>query len=149
MELSERIAIAHKRGTRVNITYTVMGETKTFSARIVQRNADGSIDYTKDGVWFSTAKAGSWTQIHVYTATRIAQRFYEFIGKDEFVPGDYDIEDLSYDTVAELVHAVRSDYVTFIINYATGVREVVSWHFSSNVSIDMLTRVIIPAVNRH
>ncbi len=106
-----------------------------------------------------------------YTARRIASRFYECMGEDEHTPGEHfnvdatphRVEDdaLTFDTVAELVAAVRRDYVRFdatgnlwaadpdgsqIIDYATGEREAVSWHFDS-IAPAMLSRVIIPAVD--
>ena len=106
-----------------------------------------------------------------YTAHRIATEFYEYTGADEYTPGDsfngdmmpyaVDDETLTYDTVGELVAAVRRDYVTFsatgcdyaadpdgstIIDYAAGARESVSWHFDA-VSPALLARVIMPAVD--
>lgn len=108
-----------------------------------------------------------------YSARRVASRFYEMIGADEFTPGDdfnidtmpyaVDDETLTFDTMADLIDAVRRDYVTFdatgadwasdpdgsqIIDYATGARETVSWHFNT-IGSAMLTRVIMPAIDGH
>ena len=107
----------------------------------------------------------------MYTARRIAARFFEYIGGDESAPGDtfnidamphrVDDETLTFDSIADLVDAVRRDYVTFtatgtdwasdpdgsqIIDYATGEREEVSWHFDG-ISPALLSRVIMPAVD--
>ena len=107
----------------------------------------------------------------MYTARRIAARFFEYIGEDEATPGDtfnidampHSVDDvtIAFDSVAELVDAVRRDYVTFtatgtdwasdpdgsqIIDYATGEREEVSWHFDG-ISPALLSRVIMPAVD--
>ena len=72
-----------------------------------------------------------------------------------------DDEAFTFGSVAELVAAVRRDYVTFdatgtdwasdpdgsqIVNYATGEREEVSWHFDG-ISPALLSRVIMPAVD--
>ena len=106
-----------------------------------------------------------------YTARRITQRFWEYIGDDESAPGDtfnadmaphtVDDEHFTFDSVADLVDAVRRDGVTFdatgndwasdpdgsqIIDYATAEREAVSWHFES-ISPALLSRVIVPAVD--
>lgn len=107
----------------------------------------------------------------MYTARRIASRFFEYIGEDESTPGDtfntdamphmVDDETLTFDSIADLVDAVRRDYVTFdatgsdwagdpdgsqIIDYATAERETVSWHFDG-ISPALISRVIIPAVD--
>ena len=107
----------------------------------------------------------------MYTARRIAARFFEYIGEDESTPGDtfnldamphsVDDETLTFDSIADLVDAVRRDYVTFtatgtdwasdpdgsqIIDYATAERESVSWHFDG-ISPALLSRVIMPAVD--
>lgn len=106
-----------------------------------------------------------------YTARRIAARFYEYTGADEYTPGDdfnvdatpYDVRDdvQEFDTMADLVAAVRRDGVTFAatgtdwaadpdgsfdIDFATGAREAVSWHFDG-IAPAMLARVIMPAVD--
>ena len=105
-----------------------------------------------------------------YTARRIQERFFEYIGDDEYSPGDnfnwdgvphsVKIDNIVFDSVAELVEAVRRDYVSFdatgsdwacnpdgsdTIDYATGERESVSWHFD-NIPAGILSRVIIPAI---
>ena len=107
----------------------------------------------------------------MYTARRIAARFFEYIGEDESTPGDtfnsdampHRVDDvtIAFDSVAELVRAVRWDGATFdatgadwasdpdgsqIIDYATAEREVVSWHFDG-ISPAILSRVIMPAVD--
>lgn len=107
----------------------------------------------------------------MYTARRISARFFEYIGEDESAPGDtfnidalphrVDDETFTFDSVSELVDAVRYDYVTFaatgldwasdpdgsrIIDYATAERETVSWHFDG-ISPALLSRVIVPAVD--
>lgn len=106
-----------------------------------------------------------------YTARRIARVFYEYTGADEFTPGDdfnvdgtphYTHDDVrEFDSMRELIDAVRRDGVTFaatgndwaadpdgsyVIDYATAEREAVSWHFDG-IAPDMLARVIIPAVD--
>ena len=107
----------------------------------------------------------------MYTARRIARRFFEYIGEDESASGDtfnidamphrVDDDTLTFDSIADLVDAVRRDYVTFtatgtdwasdpdgpqIIDYATAEREEVSWHFD-DISPALLSRVIMPAVD--
>lgn len=107
----------------------------------------------------------------MYTARRIAARFFEYIGEDEATPGDtfnidamphsVDDETLTFDSVSDLVDAVRRDYATFdatgsdwasdpdgsqIIDYATAERETVSWHFDGT-SPALLSSVIMPAVD--
>ncbi|MDF2506327.1 MAG: hypothetical protein K0Q52_186 [Microbacterium sp.] len=106
-----------------------------------------------------------------YTATRIAARYFEYVGEDDATPGDtfnvdatpHRVEDdaLEFDTMAELVAAVRRDGVRFdatgtdwaanpdhsyVIDYATGEREAVSWHFDA-IPPALLARVIMPAVD--
>lgn len=105
-----------------------------------------------------------------YTARRIEERFFEYIGDDEYTPGDFfnwdgvphsvRIDDIVFDSVSDLVEAVRRDYVSFeatggqwacnpdgsdIIDYATAERESVSWHFD-NIPAGILNRVIIPTI---
>ena len=108
----------------------------------------------------------------MYTARRIAARFFEYIGEDESTPGDtfnvdamphlVDDVTVTFDSVADLVRAVRWDGATFdatghdtwasdpdgsqIIDYATAERESVSWHFDG-IAPALLSRVIIPAVD--
>lgn len=107
----------------------------------------------------------------MYTARRIAARFFEYIGEDEYTPGGtfnldvmphhVDGETLTFDSVADLVASVRADGVTFdatgydwasdpdgshIIDYSTAERETVSWHFDG-ISPALLSRVIMPAVD--
>lgn len=111
------------------------------------------------------------TKPRTYTATRIAARFFECIGASEDEPGDVfnvdamphttDIDTLTFETMAELIAAVRRDRVTFeasgtdwacdpdgsqIVDYATAAREAVSWHFDG-INPAMLARVIMPAVD--
>lgn len=105
-----------------------------------------------------------------YTARRIEERFFEYIGDDEYTAGDVfnidamphsvRIDDIVFDSVSDLVEAVRRDNVTFestggqwacnpdgsdIIDYATAERESVSWHFD-DIPAGILNRVIIPAI---
>lgn len=106
-----------------------------------------------------------------YTARRIAARLFEYIGEDESTPGDtfnftatpHSVDDkyVTFDSVADLVAAVRWDGAKFdatgsdwasdpdgsqIIDYATAERETVSWHFDG-ISPALLSRVIMPAVD--
>lgn len=110
-----------------------------------------------------------------YTARRIVARLYEYVDEDggpadvcddetfnvDATPHRVEDETLRFDTMAELVAAVRRDGVTFqatgadwatdpdgsqIIDYATAERETVSWHFDT-LSPAMLARVVIPAVD--
>ena len=109
-----------------------------------------------------------------YTARRIATRFYEYT-YDGVTPSDendafnydmtpYDVDDdiIEFDSVSDLVAAIRRDYVTFaacgdgmsasdpdgsrIIDYATAAREVVSWRLDG-IPVALLERVIAPAVD--
>ena len=107
----------------------------------------------------------------MYTARRIAARFFEYIGEDESTPGDtfnvdampHRVDDVTvtFDSVADIVRAVRWDGATFaatgsdwasdpdgsqIIDYATGERETVSWHFDG-IPPALLSRVIVSAVD--
>lgn len=113
----------------------------------------------------------------MYTARRIATRLYEYVtfddagnafpsdNDDDFndMPHYHSVDDVTvtFDSVADLVTAVRWDGVTFnatgtdyatdpdgsqIINYVTGERETVSWHFDG-ISPALLSRVIMPAVD--
>jgi len=110
-----------------------------------------------------------------YSARRIASRLYEYVNEDGTpdITGSEetfnysgwshcaDDETHEFETVSDLVAAVRRDYVTFdatgsdwatdpdgsqIIDYATGERETVSWHFDT-IKPELLARVIIPAVD--
>lgn len=115
-----------------------------------------------------------------YRARRIAVRLYEYAhedgtpctGGDGCEPDDTfnhagapyatDDDTLTFDSVAELVDAIRRDGVRFdaygdgmtasdpdgsqIIDYATAARESVSWHLDS-IAPALLDRVIIPAVD--
>ena len=108
--------------------------------------------------------------MRTYTARRIEERFFEYIGDDEYSPGDYfnidamphsvRIDDIVFESVSDLVDTVRLDFVSFkwtggpgaenpdgshVIDYATGERESVSWHFD-NIPAGILNRVIIPAI---
>jgi len=88
-------------------------------------------------------------------ARRIAERYYPYIGETVDEPGDefnvdatphwVDEETHTFDTPAEMVETIRRDYVTFDatgradwaaepdgshdIDFATGERERISWHF--------------------
>ena len=115
--------------------------------------------------------AGALPAPRTYAACRMVARLYEYIGADEYTPGDtFNVDaaphavttgDYVFDSVTELVEAVRRDGVTFeasgthyaidpegsyVIDYATGEREAVSWHFDS-IPGALLERVIIPAVD--
>ena len=112
-----------------------------------------------------------------YAARRIAQRLFEYVTVSDdgtATPSDdvadfndlpfyhgTDDETVAFDSVAELVDAVRRDRVTFaatgsdwasdpdgsqVIDYATAERECVSWHFDG-IAPGLLARVIIPAVD--
>lgn len=110
-----------------------------------------------------------------YAARRIVTLLYEYADADggpaevcddetfnvDATPHRVEDETLRFDTMAELVAAVRRDGVTFqatgadwatdpdgshIIDYATAERETVSWHFDT-LSPAMLARVVIPAVD--
>lgn len=109
-----------------------------------------------------------------YRARRIAVRFFEYTHDGSSPSGDtedfnhdmtpYATDDdmIDFDSVAELVAAIRRDYVSFdayrdgktasdpdgsqIIDYATSARESVSWHLDG-ISPALLSRVIVPAVD--
>lgn len=116
--------------------------------------------------------AAEWEEhtMTTYTARRIEERFFEYIGDDEYSPGDnfnidgvphsVKIDDIDFNSVSDLVEAVRRDHVSFkpsgelwadnpdgsdVIDYATAERESVSWHFD-NIPAGILNRVIIPAI---
>ncbi len=96
-----------------------------------------------------------------YTALRIAERF-TFDAESEVEHDTYRLteEEYVFDTMSELVEALKRDAVSFaatgsdwaadpdgsqIIDYVTGTRESVTWHFDQ-VSERLLQRVVIPAV---
>lgn len=106
-----------------------------------------------------------------YAARRIAERFWEYVNDAGTAPGEHfnvdatphRVEDDAYmfDSVADMVRVVRMDGVTFdttgaewasdpdgsqVIDYATGERERVSWHFDA-IHPAILSRVIMPAVD--
>lgn len=118
-----------------------------------------------------------------YTATRLTERWYEHVTtlsdgtlipsddpEDFNVTGDthYSVaEELTFDTVAELVAALRRDYVSlsaygdpelgcavlpdggYVIDHRTGEYESVTWNLNlSDISDRLMGRVIIPAVDR-
>jgi hypothetical protein len=107
----------------------------------------------------------------MYQATRICKRFFEYTGLDEFLPGDdfnidatphtVTIDEMEFDSMRELIDAVKRDYVRFdatgndwaadpdgsqIIEYARAEREAISWHFD-NIPERLLNRVLIPSVD--
>lgn len=137
------------------------GGGSTYSDHIVNPTPD----------FAEAAPAPAPVKPRTYAATRVAARFFEYVGASEDEPGDVfnvdampyrtDIDELTFDTMRELINAVRNDYVTFdatgdawaadpdgsqVIDYATAEREAVSWHFY-DMPPAMLARVIIPAVN--
>lgn len=113
-----------------------------------------------------------------YSANRVVTRLYEYVTVDAdgtARPSDSEddfndmphyhyesIDAQEFDSVADMVAAIRRDYVSFaaygdgmtasdpdgsqIIDYATAERESVSWHLDA-VSPALLERVIIPAVD--
>jgi hypothetical protein len=113
--------------------------------------------------------------MRTYTARRIELHFFECVNEDggpaevcdddtfnvNMVPWRTEDDYVTFDTMRELIDAVRRDCVTFdstgaewasdpdgshIIDYATGERCTVSWHFDE-ISPRLLERVIIPAVD--
>lgn len=150
----------------------IAGQPRDVSHVVIVAIDGDTLTYTTDGVWYSTVRRSQQASWRVaYTARRIAERFYEYVNEDDTGPGDqfnvdaapHTIDDQTWvaDSVAELVAWVRQDGVTFaatgntwasdpdgsqIIDYATGERECISWHFDS-VSPALLDRVIIPAVD--
>ena len=115
-----------------------------------------------------------------YSATRIAERFFEYVHDDmspcagdcghdwneyfniDATPHDVDIQELTFDSVSELVDAMRRDGVVFsegdgctrassmdgsvIIDYTTAERERIFWDCSA-ISDALLDRVIVPSVD--
>ncbi len=107
-------------------------------------------------------------------AKRITQRFYEYVTWDEdgqasssedesdfnvdATPHYEEVEELTFDTPAELIEAMRRDGVEFsatgradtatdpdgsqIIDYRTAEREVISWHFYPTFPMGTMMLVI-------
>lgn len=117
-----------------------------------------------------------------FRATRLEEHFYSYVTtlsdgtlapSDD--PDDFNVnrdthyshsEELTFDTVSELVRTIRGDYVTFraygdgslrtavdpdgshTIDYRTGEECAVTWTLPDSLSEGLVERVIVPSVDK-
>ncbi len=153
----------------VTETGTLVYSTDPQWVSYLMPDADAGVSWERETP-ADTDPAGTHTP-RTYTARRVAARFFEYVGADDASPGEHFNIDATphtvsddaqtFDRMADLVAAVRRDCVTFdatgaewasdpdgsqVIDYGTGERETVSWHFDG-IAPAMLARVIVPAVD--
>lgn len=150
------------------------GTTRDDAYAVAARIPGAYVEVSANGVtgWTDDAPAAPRAPRR-YTARRIAARFYEYT-VDGLTPSDdpdafnvdatpYAVEDdvMTFDSVADMVATIRRDGVSFdaygdgvtasdpdgsyVIDYATGAREAVSWHFDG-IAPALIERVIAPAI---